>query len=107
MAENVPHTKGHAHCTSGAPTCSEIPHSPHVPSYHGVPWGGTVRVLVNSTVKPTWQGLRNCPPFRHTDVGGDRVRQLGVNVYSSTVIYALLLLNIFLNKDIEYIMLLY
>ena len=46
---------GHAHCTSGAPTCSEIPHSLawscKAPSIHDVPRGGTVRVLTIRDVK--------------------------------------------------------
>ena len=58
---------GHAHCTSGAPTCSEIPHSlawsRKAPSIHDVPRGGTVRVLTNRDVKPSGRVLRLCPAF--------------------------------------------
>ena len=57
----------HAHCISGAPTCSEIPHSlawsRKAPSIHDVPRGGTVRVLTNRDVKPSGRVLRLCPAF--------------------------------------------
>ena len=55
---------GHAHCTSGAPTCSEIPHSlawsRKAPSIHDVPRGGIVQVLTNRDVKPSGRVLRLC-----------------------------------------------
>ena len=58
---------GHAHCTSGAPTCSEIPYSlawsRKAPSIHGAPRGGTVQVLTNRDVKPSGRVLRICPAF--------------------------------------------
>ena len=58
---------GHVHCTSGAPTCSEIPHSlawsSKAPSIHDVPRGGTVRVLTNRDVKTSGRVLRLCPAF--------------------------------------------
>ena len=58
---------GHAHCTSGAPTCSEIPHSlawsRKAPIIHDVPRGGTVQVLTNRDVKPSGRVLQLCPAF--------------------------------------------
>ena len=58
---------GHAHCTSGASTCSEIPHSltwsRKAPSIHDMPRGGTVQVLTNRDVKPSGRVLRLCPAF--------------------------------------------
>ena len=67
MPERSPTPMGHAHCTSGAPTGSEIPHSlawsRKAPSIHDVPRGGTVRVLTNRDVKPSGRVLRLCPTF--------------------------------------------
>ena len=67
MPERSHTPMGHAHCTSGAPTCSEIPHSlawsRKAPSIHDVPRGGTVRVLTNRDVKPSGRVLRLCPAF--------------------------------------------
>ena len=67
MPEHSHTPMGHAHCTSGAPTCSEIPHSlawsRKAPSIHDVPRGGTVRVLTNRDVKPSGRVLRLCPAF--------------------------------------------
>ena len=67
MPERSHTPMGHAHCTSGAPTCSEIPHSlawsHKAPSIHDVPRGGTVRVLTNRDVKPSGRVLRLCPAF--------------------------------------------
>ena len=58
---------GHAHCTSGAPTCSEIPHSlswsRKAPIIHDAPRGGTVQILTNRDVKPSGRVLRLCPAF--------------------------------------------
>ena len=67
MPERSHTPMGHAHCTSGAPTCSEIPHSlawsRKAPSIHDVPRGGTVRVLTNRDVKPSGRVLQICPAF--------------------------------------------
>ena len=67
MPERSHTPMGHAHCTSGAPTCSEIPHSlawsRKAPSIHDVPRGGTVRVLTNRYVKPSGRVLLLCPAF--------------------------------------------
>ena len=67
MPERSHTPMGHAHCTSGAPTRSEIPHSlawsRKAPSIHDVPRGGTVRVLTNRDVKPSGRVLRLCPDF--------------------------------------------
>ena len=67
MPERSHTPMGHAHCTSGAPTCSEIPHSlawsRKAHSIHDVPRGGTVRVLTNRDVKPSGRVLRLCPAF--------------------------------------------
>ena len=48
MPERSHTSMGHAHCTSGAPTCSEIPHS---------------LALTNRDVKPSGSVLRLCPAF--------------------------------------------
>ena len=67
MPERSHTPMGHAHCTSGAPTCSEIPHSlvwsRKAPSIHEVPQGGTVQVLTNRDVKPSGRVLRRCHVF--------------------------------------------
>ena len=67
MPERSHTPMGHVHCTSGAPTCSEIPHSlawsRKAPSIHDVPRRGTVRVLTNKDVKPSGRVLRLCPVF--------------------------------------------
>jgi hypothetical protein len=62
VPEHIHTPVGRAHYTSGAPDCSEIPHSlawgRKVPSGHGVPRGGTVRVLTCSTIQPPGRGLQ-------------------------------------------------
>ena len=67
MPERSHTPMGHAHCTTGAPTCSEIPHSlalsRKAPSIHDMPRGGTVRVLTNRDVKPSGRVLQLCPAF--------------------------------------------
>ena len=67
MPERSHTPMGYAHCTSGAPTCSEIPHSlawsRKSPSIHDVPRGSTVQVLTNRDVKPSGRVLRLCPAF--------------------------------------------